>query len=676
MRLKAIVRAFRIAWWLFSEQSRWRRTKVMGIESDEARAAAQRFVRSLLDLGPAFVKLGQILSTRPDFLPRPYVEALAVLHERVPPVPFEAIARVCQVELGRTVEEVFAKFERDPIASASVAQVHLAELPDGRSVAVKVQRPGVKAAIEQDLRALGIIVTLVALARRRLARNLNLQGAFAEFVSYTRRELDFQHEAQTLTRFRHNFCDWPDVVFPEPEEALTTTRVLTMQRVEGLRVHEVPARLSEDVRRRLTERLVEMLMKMFISDGFFHADLHPGNIFFGSDGRLVVLDVGMVGTLTEHQRNRFLLYWLAVTRGDKRGALAHLEGLAPSGPGADENAFRQEFDALLDSFYAATISEQSWTQTFVAIIGAAARCGYRVPSEMLLEAKALTTAEALVFALLPEAKFAELARPFVHREFARISGSENVRRRLAHSLPEWLLLGEAPPSTDLATLPDLESWQDLWGEVAKGWAGEMEQHVHVAREKVHGEAEVIIDKPLREVFHFVSRLARYEQWHPTYTADSRVIHVGGEWICLSPERVGSVFRVDEIADGYHVQSNGEVTEFEPYRRFKWRAPLSLLPLIHIGTCFTFDEVAPGRTRVHEYFYYLENDLFELARHRPSLAALRALQCHIHEELSGVKRLLESGDHQPEDLCDLWAGVTEPTRVAQNYMRPVSVPTFE
>jgi predicted unusual protein kinase regulating ubiquinone biosynthesis (AarF/ABC1/UbiB family) len=670
MKPATLVHATRIASWLAGERRRWRRVKHLEPAAEEYQQAAQHFVRGLLDLGPAFVKLGQVLSTRPDFLPRPYIDALAILHEHVPPVPFDAVASVCRTELGQSVDEAFARFDRTPIASASLAQVHLAELPDGRPVAVKVQRPGIRELVERDLRALGILFRLVAAVFRRLARNLDLLGAYREFESYTRRELDFRREAQTLLRFRENFRGWSDVVFPEPE--LTTERVLTMQRVDGLRVHEVSANMAPEMREQLNQRIVEMLMKMFISDGFFHADLHPGNIFFGADGRIFVLDVGMVGELTEMQRSRFLLYWLAIAYEDRARALNHLEQLTRPGPRADRNGFRDRFYQLLDAFYAATISERSWTQTFVAILAAAARCGYHVPSEMLLEAKALTTAEALGFVLYSDARFAHLARPFISREFARLASSDNIRRRLSRDLPEWLLLGESAPPAGLENLSGLERWHDLWGEVAREWSNEMEQHPYVAKEIVHGEAEVIVEKPLREVFHFVTRLARYEAWHPTYTPDSRVIHVGGEWIFLVPEKVGSVFRLDEIADGFHVQSNGVVTEFEPYRRFKWMAPLSLMPLIYIGTCFSFEALDANRTRLHEYFYYLENDLVELFRHRPWLAALEALKHHIFEELSGCRHILESGQFEQEDLTDLWADVNGPTRVAKNYLRPTSI----
>jgi hypothetical protein len=227
-------------------------------------------------------------------------------------------------------------------------------------------------------------------------------------------------------------------------------------------------------------------------------------------------------------------------------------------------------------------------------------------------------------------------------------------------------MGELPPPGTLAE-SDSKS-KDVWKEVLRVWAGEMEDHPRTAREMVHGANEVVIDEEPESVFNFVTRFARYEAWHPAYTEASRVIHVGGEWMFLTPDVIGSVFRIDEIADGYQVQSNGVVTEFERNRRFKWRAPFSLCPMLHIGTYFEMEPAGAGRTKLYEHFYYLDNDLLGLFTNRPWLGSLRALEDHNGEELNGVKHILESRAYDPEDVSYLWEDVRTVSRVAPNYLR--------
>jgi predicted unusual protein kinase regulating ubiquinone biosynthesis (AarF/ABC1/UbiB family)/uncharacterized protein YndB with AHSA1/START domain len=639
--------------------------------AERARSPAPAaFVAALLRLGPSFVKLGQILSTRPDFMPPEYIEALSLLHERVPPFGFDEVERAVTQELGVPLRRAFTAFECEPVASASLAQVHFATLAGGERVAVKVRRPGIAEQIESDLRVLQRLVWLGALAAPRLARRLDLRGAFEEFRAYTRRELDFSLEGRTLERFRKNFESVPGIVFPAVYWSHTTPRLLTMERVSGLRLQEVPGRLSVEARKALNQRLVEMEMKMFVSDAFFHADLHPGNVFFGADGSISVIDVGMFGELTNEQRDRFLLYWHAVANEEVDRAFHHVTHLIAATPAADADGYRRVFGSILAEFYRSTITERSWTKTFLEIVTQACRFGYRVPRALLLEAKALTTAESLAFTLAPDSRFVDTTRPIVVRELAKRATSKWMRQRLEATLPEWLLMGELPPP---GALPEGGAHsKDVWNEVLRVWAEEMDEHPRSAREVIHGDYTVIIDAEPEHVFNFVTRFARYEAWHPTYTEASRVIHVGGEWMFLTPEVIGSVFRIDEIADGYQVQSNGVVTAFERNRSFKWRAPFSVCPLLHIGTAFEVTPAGAGRTRLYEHFYYLDNDLLGLFTHRPWLGSLRALKDHIREELNGVKRILESGAYEAEDVTYLWEGVRAPLRVAPNYLRRAAV----
>jgi len=624
------------------------------------KAVPKRFVDSLIRLGPAFVKLGQVLSTRPDLLPTEYIHELKVLHENVPPFAFAEVERILEEEFHKEVGDIFASFEEDSVASASLSQVHLAQLLDGTRVAVKVQRPEIHKQIEGDLRILYWLIRACSLLFRETAANLNLPEVFEEFERYTLQELDFFHEGRILERFRENFRDWPNIHFPAVYWDYTTSRVLTMEAVSGLRLHDVPRVMDFHTRRILNERIVELEMKMFISDGFFHADLHPGNIFFSEDGTIRIIDVGMYGELTPELRDRFVLYWLPIVRKQKDRAFHHITQIAHRTKHADEEAYYRKFSELLDKFYASSISERSLTKTFLEVLIAGAGHGFKFPSELLLQAKALTTAEALAFVLFPGFRFAEDARPIIIKEVANRAAMKQVERRLERTFPEWLLLGELPPGSPVQE--DNDSFRELWKEVAKVWAKECDDRPKNGREIKHGEYAVEINEDIEPVFNFVTRLAQYAHWHPTYTKRSRVIHVDGEYVFLTPEVVGSVFQIDEIVDGVRVRSNGEIVAFERNKHFKWRSPVSFFPSLYLGTCFTLSRLAENRTLLHEYFYYIDDPLADFFLQRELLASEDALDFHIEEELLGVKAIIEGKRYNPEDIEFLWNNVVCVTRI--------------
>ena len=399
--------------------------------------------RVVVRLGPTFVKLGQIASTRPDLVPREVSQRLESLQENVPEFPFDDARGQVEAELGRSLDAAFATFPHEPIAAASLSQVYFAELPDGTPVAVKVQRPGIRPMIELDLAILRALARLASLLPS--LRRLHLPRAVDEFGRWTLAELDFRLEGRNLDEFRANFADWEDVAFPRVHWSHTGPTVLTMERMEGLRLHEVKETVGAASARELAHRLAELEMKMFISDQFFHADLHPGNIFFRSDGSVAILDVGMVGRMTESQRDRFLAYWIAVSRHMGARAFHHLLQMAESVEGADVDGYQRAYEGILDAFYGRKLSERSLARTYLEVVVAGSRHGVVFPSALILQAKAVVTAEALTLVLAPDFEFPEEVRPIVARELARRATPERLRDRLWSSLPEWVLLGEAAP---------------------------------------------------------------------------------------------------------------------------------------------------------------------------------------------------------------------------------------
>jgi len=462
-----------VIWWTLLREFRALRSYDQGPQND---TSATNFVRVLINLGPTFVKLGQILSTRPDILPHAYIAALERLQEHAPPVPLNAIKSMVETELGGMIEDHFATFDPKPVASASMAQVHRATLADGTVVAVKVQRPNMDNLISRDLDALDLgIAVLGKIAPNKLRRS-NLPAFLAEFRRYTLNELNFANEAKTMERFRLNFIGHDSVNIPQTYPKLTSQRLVTMDWVDGMRLGEAAATLTTDRKDKLVSGLVDVLLKMFVSDGLFHADLHPGNIVFHADGRFTLLDFGMYGELTAPQQDRFILYWIAVVQRQTRRAFHHFRAQTEPLAGADEAAFFERFKGLADAFYTSPLRETSLAKVYMDMMQAGYHAGYLFPASLMLHAKALTTAEALLFELAPDARFEQLSRPYIAREYAaRATAPATLAKRASQILPELLLLGELLPQAamdeewDWAATKSLS--QDLLAQVGLASAG-------------------------------------------------------------------------------------------------------------------------------------------------------------------------------------------------------------
>ena len=470
--IRNLLRLVSIGWVLLQEYRALRR-----FARDASNGGAPiRFVARLVALGPAFVKLGQILSTRRDLLPPAYVEALSALQENAPPVSAQQIRLTIEREFGKPVEELFATFDQAPVAAASLAQVHRAKLPDGKDVAVKVQRPDLERLIGRDLDAMAMgLRMLYRLFPRRMQRT-NLLDFFAEFQRYTLQELDFTKEGRVIGRFRTNFAGRADVKFPMVHWSHTSQRVLTMDWVEGLRLGEAANSLGEEEKQRLVTLIVDVMLQMFVSDGLFHADLHPGNIFFHRDGTFTLLDFGMYGELTAQQRDRFILYWFAVVQRQTRRAFHHFKAQTRMLPGASEEAFYARFATLAEKFFASRLSEMSFTKVYLEMMKAGYEHGFVFPSELMLHAKALTTAETLIFVLAPKARFEQLSRPFIAREYAaRTTSLDLLKRRVSQLAPELLLLGEFLPPEAVDETWDWDATVEVFNELRDRFGGSLQR---------------------------------------------------------------------------------------------------------------------------------------------------------------------------------------------------------
>lgn len=269
---------------------------------------------ALEDLGPTFIKLGQLLSTRSDLLPPPYLTELSKLQDAAPAVPPAEILDTIRAELGAGVEELFADFDVIPLASASIGQAHAGHLHDGTPVVVKVRRPGVVAQIEEDLE---IVQSLARQASRRWerARGYDLEGIAQDFAITLRAELDYLQEGRNAERFARNFSADPDVLIPRVIWERTTSRVLTLERMKGIKINDVEHLDAAGIdRTTVARRGADMVLTMIFHDGFFHADPHPGNLFVAPDGSIALIDFGMVGEVNEQLKEELADFLIGFTQ--------------------------------------------------------------------------------------------------------------------------------------------------------------------------------------------------------------------------------------------------------------------------------------------------------------------------------------------------------------------------
>lgn len=371
-------------------------------------------MREVLErLGPTFVKAGQVLALRPDYLPLPYAEALRTLHAHAAPFPGRQAREIVAAELGAPLERLFAEFERDPFAAASLSQVHRATLHDGSEVAVKVQRPGIALQIDRDLELLAFLARRV---ERRWPQALGFRpsAAVAELTDYTRRELDFRREGRTAARVRELFASEERVVIPAVHWSHSSARVLTMDLIAG----HPPAPRQELERLgfdpdALIHTGAEAIAIQIFKHGLFHADPHPGNILLLEGDRVCFLDFGMFGRLGPSERRRLaLMFWSLVER-DYEQVSERLLRISSPAALADPVGFRASVADTVEEWYEHRASEYSIAQLLLAVLAQGAGHGLVFPRSRMLLARALVNIEATASLIDPRLTLAELFQPLV-----------------------------------------------------------------------------------------------------------------------------------------------------------------------------------------------------------------------------------------------------------------------
>ena len=408
---------------------------------------AIRLRRTLEDLGPIFIKFGQILSTRRDLLPEDIADEFASLQDRVPPFPGDTAALIVRDALGRPVEEIFSEFAREPLASASIAQVHAARLKDGREVVVKVVRPGIEKVIRRDVSLLHLGANL---AHRYWpdAQQLHPREVVAEYEKTILDELDLLREAASASQLRRNFEGSDLLYVPEVHWEYTRRQVMVMERISGIPISNVDALRDAGIDLpALAERGVEIFFTQLVRHNFFHADMHPGNIFVDREHperpRYIAVDFGIMGSLSEQDKRYLAENFLAFFNRDyRRVAELHVESKwVPPDTRIDE--FEAAIRSVCEPIFDRPLKEISFGRVLVRLFQTARRFHMEVQPQLVLLQKTLLNIEGVGRQLCPDLDLWETAKPFLDRWMREQLGARALLREIKRQAPKW---GETLPA--------------------------------------------------------------------------------------------------------------------------------------------------------------------------------------------------------------------------------------
>lgn len=453
-----------------------------GGKADEPQLPTPAVLRNILvDLGPVYVKLGQLLSTRPDLLPGAYIEELSTLQDEVPPVPWSEIEVFIRKQLKHPLDETFAKIDPIPVAAGSIAQTHRATLIDGREVAVKVQRPGIDATVAQDISLIRGVADLVA--RTEFGQSYEVDSLAEEFATALLAELDFTREASFTDQLRQNLSNsrWfnsDKLVVAEIHWDLTTEKIMVMQWLDGMPL--LTAKLNSELngqnsssqeRGEITSLLFRAFFQQVYIDGFFHADPHPGNLFYLKDGRVALLDCGMVGRLDPRTQQILTEMLLAIVDLDAQRCSQLTLQLADSAQPVILSRLENDYDRMLRKYYNLSLSQINFSQVFYEVLQVARNNKIRLPSNLGLYAKTLANLEGVTRKFNPEVNLLDEIKPLITDLFRRqLFGTNPLQSLLRTALDIKSLSLQSPRHIELL-LDRVTSETLQWNLSLRGFDG-------------------------------------------------------------------------------------------------------------------------------------------------------------------------------------------------------------
>jgi len=401
---------------------------------------ADELAQDLEKMGPTFIKLGQLMSTRADFLPPAYIHALTRLQDKIDPFPFEQVEAIVSRELGVRISKAFSEFRSQPLATASMGQVHRATMLDGRAVVVKVQRPGIQEIITEDMEALEDIANFLD-KHTPWGKRYEFGKMLEEFRRSLWQELDYRQEARNLSTLGANLLEFPGIVVPTPVEDFTTARVLTMDYIHGKKITELSPLTRLDFKGAdLAEELFHAYLKQILVDGFFHADPHPGNVFLTDDHRIALLDLGMVGRITPQLQENLLQLLLALSDGRGDDAATIAIKMSELKEDFSENTFRRRVAGLVSEHQGTKMGQIQVGRVILEITQISADNGLRVPAELTLLSKTLLNLDLVGQTLDPQ---------FDPNASIRRNAEKILRQRVWKALSSSNLLGVLLEMKDL-----------------------------------------------------------------------------------------------------------------------------------------------------------------------------------------------------------------------------------
>ena len=416
----------------------------------------ERLRLSFEELGPTFIKLGQIMSTRPDLLPREIIHEMEKLQDAVAPFSISDVKEVIEFELGDKLENIFREFKEEPIAAASIGQVHRAKLLSGKDVVVKVQRPNIEKNIELDL---GILKDLADFVdnRTKFGKLYSFSKMAEEFETTITNELDFRLEGENAETFKVNFKDEANVIVPDISWIHTTSRVLTMDEIKGtsLKNFEALDQLGLD-KKIIARNLANSILYQILRDGFFHGDPHPGNIMALENNKIAFLDLGMIGQLSHHRKNQFLKMLMGITLKDSKliiQAIVELDAISNS---INMRKLEKDIDRLRDQVLSVPLSEIKIGEVFNEIFDLAFSYNIMIPGEFTMLAKSLITLEGLVEKLDPDLNVLEIAEPIAGKLIFTLISPEKIGREILSGAMDYGNLVRKFPSVFLNFLGKVE----------------------------------------------------------------------------------------------------------------------------------------------------------------------------------------------------------------------------